>query len=104
MIARPAPAPVPPAVPACCDGVYFCPTSNEDECAVHGGFDVCCAAPELHHPRVGGVGFCPSCRLFFDVVWPSPPYAVAHRSGDDGVVHWNPVSGTLVSSEGRTSR
>lgn len=30
-----------------CDA-YYCPTSGEDECAVHGGFDVCCAHPELH--------------------------------------------------------
>lgn len=35
----------------CCDGQYFCPTSDDYECATHGGFDVCCACPELHRER-----------------------------------------------------
>jgi hypothetical protein len=30
--------------------VYFCPTSGETESDCHGGFDVCCSAPELHRP------------------------------------------------------
>jgi hypothetical protein len=28
--------------------LYFCPTVGEIESATHGGFDVCCAHPELH--------------------------------------------------------
>jgi hypothetical protein len=30
--------------------VYYCPTSGEMEMYPGGGFDVCCAAPELHRP------------------------------------------------------
>lgn len=30
--------------------VYFCPTSGETESDCHGGFDVCCARPDLHRP------------------------------------------------------
>lgn len=29
----------------CCMRVYICPSSGEDECPVHGGFDVCCDDP-----------------------------------------------------------
>jgi hypothetical protein len=32
----------------CCGARYFCPTADEYECAAHGGFTVCCSAPELH--------------------------------------------------------
>ncbi|MFE3381348.1 hypothetical protein [Streptomyces anulatus] len=28
--------------------VYYCPAANDTESDCHGGFDVCCAAPELH--------------------------------------------------------
>lgn len=35
--------------PAC--PIYYCPTSGEDECPNHGGFDVCCDQPETHLPR-----------------------------------------------------
>lgn len=34
----------------CCDQEYFCPTSNERECPLHSGFDVCCNRPDLHEP------------------------------------------------------
>lgn len=34
----------------CCDRAYYCPTAQDDECAIHGGFNVCCAHPELHQP------------------------------------------------------
>ncbi|MFH9812536.1 hypothetical protein ACH4NO_18310 [Streptomyces olivaceus] len=30
--------------------VYYCPTSGETESDCHGGFDVCCARPDLHQP------------------------------------------------------
>lgn len=30
--------------------LYFCPTVREVESATHGGFDTCCAHPELHVP------------------------------------------------------
>lgn len=30
--------------------MWFCPTSGETECGVHGGFDVCCNRPDLHRP------------------------------------------------------
>lgn len=30
--------------------LYFCPTSGEVESATDGGFDTCCAHPELHLP------------------------------------------------------
>jgi hypothetical protein len=30
--------------------VYYCPTAGEIESSCHGGFDVCCSAPELHRP------------------------------------------------------
>ncbi|MEU7978336.1 hypothetical protein AB0B63_07360 [Micromonospora sp. NPDC049081] len=30
--------------------MWFCPTSGETECGVHGGFDVCCHRPDLHRP------------------------------------------------------
>ncbi|MER7331786.1 MULTISPECIES: hypothetical protein [unclassified Micromonospora] len=29
---------------------WFCPTSGEVECGVHGGFDVCCNRIDLHQP------------------------------------------------------
>lgn len=29
-------------------GLYYCPTVREVEHATEGGFDVCCARPELH--------------------------------------------------------
>ncbi len=29
---------------------WFCPTSGEVECGVHGGFDVCCDRYDLHQP------------------------------------------------------
>lgn len=29
---------------------YYCPTVGETESDCHGGFDVCCARPELHQP------------------------------------------------------
>lgn len=28
--------------------VYYCPTANDTEADCHGGFDVCCAQPDLH--------------------------------------------------------
>ncbi|MGW5003290.1 hypothetical protein ACWEP8_37180 [Streptomyces hydrogenans] len=31
-------------------GTYFCPTSGALESPCHGGFDVCCARPDLHEP------------------------------------------------------
>lgn len=30
--------------------LYYCPAAGEIESATHGGFDVCCSAPELHQP------------------------------------------------------
>jgi hypothetical protein len=33
-----------------CCAPYWCPTAGEIECPRHGGFDTCCAAPELHVP------------------------------------------------------
>jgi multidrug efflux pump subunit AcrA (membrane-fusion protein) len=30
---------------------YYCPTAGKVESSCHGGFDVCCNAPELHQPR-----------------------------------------------------
>jgi hypothetical protein len=30
--------------------LYFCPTAREVESATGGGFDTCCAHPELHLP------------------------------------------------------
>lgn len=30
----------------CCDRAYLC--GGEVECAIHGGFDVCCDRPDLH--------------------------------------------------------
>lgn len=41
-------ATVSPADAPCCDQVYIC--DGELECAVHGGFDVCCDRPDLHRP------------------------------------------------------
>jgi len=38
----------------CCPDVYYCPRSGEAECLRHGGFDVCCDAPELHVWRDSG--------------------------------------------------
>lgn len=35
-----------PKVLACCDQMYVCPTSGEEECTVHGGFDRCCDNPD----------------------------------------------------------
>lgn len=29
---------------------WYCPTSGDIECGVHGGFDVCCDRPDLHQP------------------------------------------------------
>ncbi|MFI7073486.1 hypothetical protein [Micromonospora sediminicola] len=29
---------------------WFCPTSGDVECGVHGGFDVCCDRYDLHQP------------------------------------------------------
>lgn len=29
---------------------WYCPTSGEVECGVHGGFDVCCDRTDLHQP------------------------------------------------------
>jgi|LakMenEpi03Aug12_release.lakeMendotaPanAssembly.Ray.scaffolds.fasta_scaffold219531_2 hypothetical protein len=41
----------------CCDQVYYCPSSNDHECPVHGGFDVCCDRIDLHEaPRYEKVG------------------------------------------------
>lgn len=37
-----------PGVPDSSVEVYFCPTSGEIEPTTGGGFDVCCAHPELH--------------------------------------------------------
>lgn len=34
----------------CCGHTYLCPTAKAIECGEHGGFDVCCAHPELHVP------------------------------------------------------
>lgn len=31
-----------------CDCFYYCPTSKEYECSIHGGFSVCCSHPEKH--------------------------------------------------------
>lgn len=31
-------------------GRYYCPTSGDVEDPQHGGFDVCCARPDLHVP------------------------------------------------------
>ncbi|WP_328344633.1 glycosyl hydrolase family 28-related protein [Micromonospora sp. NBC_00421] len=45
-----------PAIQAAIDAaatpceMWFCPTSGETECGVHGGFDVCCNRPDLHRP------------------------------------------------------
>ncbi|MEV4415005.1 hypothetical protein [Catellatospora sp. NPDC049609] len=33
-----------------CPDLYYCPTSGEVESGCHGGFDTCCAAPQLHQP------------------------------------------------------
>lgn len=33
-----------------CPDLYYCPTVDEVESGCHGGFDVCCYAPELHRP------------------------------------------------------
>lgn len=33
-----------------CPDLYYCPTAGEVESGCHGGFDVCCWAPELHQP------------------------------------------------------
>jgi hypothetical protein len=30
--------------------IYYCPSSSQYECPVHGGFDVCCDHPEKHIP------------------------------------------------------
>ena len=35
-------------------GLYFCPTVREVESPTGGGFDVCCAHPELHLPMLDG--------------------------------------------------
>ena len=29
----------------CCEKTYWCPTSRQSECRVHGGFDACCDDP-----------------------------------------------------------
>jgi hypothetical protein len=45
---------VPPSSePTCCPDAYLCLTADvpEIECPHHGGFDVCCAWPELHIPQ-----------------------------------------------------
>lgn len=34
--------------------LYFCPSSREVESAIGGGFDVCCARPDLHLPMPVG--------------------------------------------------
>ena len=41
----------------CCDSGYYCPAAGENECAVHGGFDVCCEHPERHEQRRGPAVF-----------------------------------------------
>ena len=33
-----------------CRPIYFCPVSGENESPCHGGFDNCCAHPDLHGP------------------------------------------------------
>lgn len=33
-----------------CPDLFYCPTVDEVESGCHGGFDVCCYAPELHRP------------------------------------------------------
>lgn len=48
---------------------YYCPTAGEVESACHGGFDVCCSAPEKHTPA-------DAPRL--DQPLRRPPYAVAY--------------------------
>jgi hypothetical protein len=70
--------------------LYFCPTAGEVESARHGGFDVCCAAPELHRPptapELAGVIGEPS-RLFFSRSWDGPWWRplilVGIRGGDE---------------------
>lgn len=32
--------------------VYYCPTANDTESDCHGGFDVCCARPDLHQQLI----------------------------------------------------
>lgn len=88
--------PPPTDLASCCEQAYFCPASNEVECGVHGGFDTCCARPDLHHPVVEGSGWCPTCRAHFAVIWPAPPYALLHVGGDVPR-HGNPVTGTAVA-------
>lgn len=60
----------------CCDRLYYCPTAGEDECDVHGGFDVCCNRPDLHRPPVIGA---------------APAYAAAYGVGGDRDADEGPV-------------
>ncbi|MGW2513672.1 hypothetical protein ACWC0A_30610 [Streptomyces scopuliridis] len=48
---------------------YYCPNSGEVESACHGGFDVCCSAPEEHVPASSVPPPQPARR---------PPYAVTY--------------------------
>lgn len=43
-----------PALERCT--LWYCPTSGEIECGTHGGFDVCCARPDLHQPTTSRCG------------------------------------------------
>jgi hypothetical protein len=55
---------------ACAEGatLYYCPTAGEVESSCHGGFDVCCSAPEQH--------------IQVDPPPRRPPYAVAYATED----------------------
>src|SRR5690349_18192734 len=44
--------------------LYYCPTAGEVESSCHGGFDVCCSAPEKH--------------ILIDPSPRRPPYAIAY--------------------------
>jgi hypothetical protein len=62
----------------CCgDALFWCPTVEQVECSIHGGFSVCCAHPERHitiptvmeqvigaperSPDMGDESTCPDC-------------------------------------------
>ena len=63
----------------CCERVYFCPTSGETECPVHGGFDACCDRPDLHRPVASAAQR-----------WPKP---VAHPLPGFRLEHPHPLAG-----------
>ncbi|MBL3664474.1 hypothetical protein JL475_00240 [Streptomyces sp. M2CJ-2] len=68
--------------------IYYCPTGGETESDCHGGFDVCCARPDLHQPLV----LCSTATLRLHPhgphSWePQPGMDPVHCLGHDGPDH-----------------